>query len=494
MLENPAAPTQYPVKERAFGLAILVLSGMQLMSVLDGTVMILVVPRLQADFGMSASSANWVITSYALTYAGLMLLGGRVGDAFGRKKMFLLGVGLFTLSSLLCGLAINGGMLIGMRALQGIGAAFASPTALALVATTFAPGKARNQAIAIFGAMVGVGSVGGLVVGGALADVWWRGIFLINVPIGLLVFVGAMRCLRDTEHHRLSLDVRGAVLATIGVATLVFGGMEGPALGWGHPVIIGSLVAGGVLLITFIIAERNVDNPLLPWSLFSSQDRVATFLAVLLASGVMGGISVFGAQYVQNVLGYSALQAGLIFIPFTIGMGVGGALTSKLVMRIAPRILIGAGGGLAAVALLFGSTLDRTANLPTLLVLFLVIGTGVGIVLVIVPLCLIVGVEVTEIGPLSAVGQMLLAFGPALALGFLGPVVVSRTLALGGSNTVKPSAMNTAQLDALSSGYTLALFLCGVGVVLTLLIALAIRYTAAQVAQAQHAQEEAQQS
>lgn len=485
---------QYPVTQRAFGLAILVLSGMQLMSVLDGTVMILVVPRLQADFGMSASSANWVITSYALTYAGLMLLGGRVGDAFGRKKMFLLGVGLFTISSLLCGLAINGGMLIGMRALQGVGAAFASPTALALVATTFAPGKPRNQAIAIFGAMVGVGSVGGLVVGGALADVWWRGIFLINVPIGLLVFVGALRCLRDTGHHRLSLDVRGAVLATIGVATLVFGGMEGPVLGWGHPVIIGSLVTGGVLLITFVLAERNVDNPLLPWSLFSSQDRVATFLAVLLASGVMGGISVFGAQYVQNVLGYSALQAGLIFIPFTIGMGIGGALTSKLVMRVAPRILIGAGAGLAAVALVFGSTLDRTANLPTLLVLFLVIGTGVGIVLVIVPLCLIVGVEVTEIGPLSAVGQMLLAFGPALALGFLGPVVVSRSLALGGSNTIKPSVMNTSQLDALSGGYTLALFLCGVGVLLTLLIALAIRYTAAQVAQAQHAQEEAQQA
>ncbi|MFI6168378.1 MFS transporter [Nocardia sp. NPDC051052] len=485
---------QYPVTQRAFGLAILVLSGMQLMSVLDGTVMILVVPRLQADFGMSASSANWVITSYALTYAGLMLLGGRVGDAFGRKKMFLLGVGLFTFSSLLCGLAINGGMLIGMRAVQGVGAAFASPTALALVATTFAPGKARNQAIAIFGAMVGVGSVGGLVVGGALADVWWRGIFLINVPIGLLVFVGALRYLRDTGHHRLSLDVRGAVLATIGVATLVFGGMEGPVLGWGHPVIIGSLVTGGVLLITFILAERNVDNPLLPWSLFSSQDRVATFVAVLLASGVMGGISVFGAQYVQNVLGYSALQAGLIFIPFTIGMGIGGGLTSKLVMRVAPRILIGAGAGLAAVALVFGSTLDRTANLPTLLVLFLVIGTGVGIVLVIVPLCLIVGVEITEIGPLSAVGQMLLAFGPALALGFLGPVVVSRSLALGGSNTIKPSAMNTSQLDALSGGYTLALFLCGVGVLLTLLVALAIRYTAAQVAQAQHAQEEAQQA
>ncbi|MFC9896166.1 MFS transporter [Nocardia sp. NPDC127579] len=485
---------QYPVTQRAFGLAILVLSGMQLMSVLDGTVMILVVPRLQADWGMTASSANWVITSYALTYAGLMLLGGRVGDAFGRKKMFLVGVGLFTFASLLCGLALNGGMLIGMRALQGIGAAFASPTALALVATTFAPGKARNQAIAIFGAMVGVGSVGGLVVGGGLADVWWRGIFLINVPIGLLVLFGAQRCLRDTEHHRLTLDVRGAVLATFGVSALVFGGMEGPVLGWGHPVIIGSLVAGGVLLISFVLAERNVDNPLLPWSLFSSRDRVATFLAVLLASGVMGGISVFGAQYVQNVLGYTALQSGLIFIPFTIGMGVGGALTSKLAMRIAPRYLIAIGAGLAAAALLFGSTLDRTTNLPTLLVLFLMIGAGVGIVLVIVPLCLIVGVEVTEIGPLSAVGQMLLAFGPALALGFLGPVVVSRTLALGGSDTIKPKAMNTAQLDALSSGYTLALFLCGAGVLLTLLIALAIRYSAAQVAQAQHAQEEAQQA
>ncbi|MBP2190239.1 MFS transporter [Nocardia goodfellowii] len=485
---------QYPVKERAFGLAILVLSGMQLMTVLDGTVTILVVPRLQADFGMSASSANWVITAYALTYAGLMLLGGRVGDAFGRKRMFLVGVGLFAFASLLCGLAINGGMLIGARALQGVGAAFASPTAMALVVTTFAPGKARNQAIAIFGSMVGVGSVAGLVVGGALADVWWRGIFLINVPIGLLVMVGAMRCLKDTEHHRLTLDVRGAVLATIGVSALVFGGMEGPVLGWTHPAILGSLLGGAVLLVAFVVAEGTVDNPLLPWSLFGSRDRVATFVAVLLAAGVMGGISIYGAQYVQNVLGYTALQSGLIFIPFTIGMGIGGGLSSKLAVRVAPRWVIALGAGLAAAALLFGSTLDRSAHLPTLLVLFLVIGTGVGVVLVIVPLCLIVGVEVTEVGPLSAVGQMLMAFGPALALGFLGPVVVSRSLAMGGSDTVKPSDMNTTQLDALSSGYTLALFLCGVGVLLTLLIALTIRYSAAQVAQAQHAQEEAQQS
>ncbi|WP_194815633.1 MFS transporter [Nocardia sp. XZ_19_385] len=485
---------QYPVTQRAFGLAILVLSGMQLMTVLDGTVTILVVPRLQADFGMTASSANWVITAYALTYAGLMLLGGRVGDAFGRKRMFLVGVGLFTIASLLCGLAINGGMLIGARALQGVGAAFASPTAMALVVTTFAPGKARNQAIAIFGSMVGVGSVAGLVVGGALADVWWRGIFLINVPIGLLVMLGALRCLKDTEHHRLTLDVRGAVLATIGVSALVFGGMEGPVLGWTHPAILGSLITGVVLLIAFVVAEGSVDNPLLPWSLFGSRDRVATFLAVLLAAGVMGGISIYGAQYVQNVLGYTALQSGLIFIPFTIGMGIGGGLSSKLAVRVAPRLVIALGAGLAAAALLFGSTLDRSAHLPTLLALFLVIGTGVGVVLVIVPLCLIVGVEQTEVGPLSAVGQMLMAFGPALALGFLGPVVVSRSLALGGSDTVKPNDMSNTQLDALSSGYTLALFLCGTGVLLTLLIALTIRYSAAQVAQAQHAQEEAQQA
>jgi len=240
--------TSHPSATRAVALAMLVLSGLQLMVVLDGTVANLALAPLQSDLGLSDAGRNWVLTSYALAFGGLMLLGGRLGDSYGRKRMFMGGVGLFTLASLLCGLATGEAMLIGARALQGVGAAVASPTALALVATTFAAGPARNRAIAVFAAMTGVGSIAGLILGGALTQVSWRWIFLINVPIGVLIVVLAAIALRETVSERLALDVPGAVLATLGCTGLVFGLTEGPELGWASPSVIGAIVAGFVLL------------------------------------------------------------------------------------------------------------------------------------------------------------------------------------------------------------------------------------------------------
>ncbi|MBF6212555.1 MFS transporter [Nocardia puris] len=483
---------QYPVTQRAFGLAILVLSGLQLMVVLDGTVVIFALPRLQDQMGLSSAGSAWTVTSYGLTFAGLMLLGGRLGDAFGRKRMLIVGVGVFTLASLVCGLAQGAGMLIGARAVQGAGAAIAAPAALALVATTFAPGPARNQAIAIVGSMVGIGSVGGLVVGGALTEVSWRWIFLINVPIGALIVLGAVYCLADTGHHRVTLDIRGAVLGTLACAAIVFGATEGPQFGWTSPVIIGSIAGGLILLVIFVLAERNVNDPLLPWSLFDSRDRVTTFLLILLAGGVLGAMTYFVAQFMQNVIGYSPLQAGLASIPFTIGIGVGGALASKLAMLVAPRWLLTGAATVLAIGLLFGSTLDGDVSyLPTLLILLLVIGFGVGIAMVVAPLCVLVNVPPSDIGPLAAVGQMFMNLGTPMAIGVLTPIAVSRTLSLGGT-TGKASEMNPAEIAALGSGYTFVLAVCAGIAVLIGLIALTLRFTPQQVAQAHHAQEEAQ--
>ncbi|WP_328403838.1 MFS transporter [Nocardia sp. NBC_00403] len=491
---DSAASVQYPVTQRAFGLAILVLSGLQLMVVLDGTVVILALPRLQDELGLTSSGSAWMVTAYGLPLAGLMLLGGRIGDSFGRKRMFIVGVALFTLASLLCGLAQNEAMIIAARAIQGTGAALAAPTAFALVASTFAPGTVRNQAFAIFGSMMAVGSVGGLVIGGALTEVSWRWIFLINVPIGVLIILGAVYRLRDTTHQRLTLDVRGAVLGTLACAALVFGATEGPEFGWSSPVIVGALVGGAVLLFVFVFAERRVDNPLLPWSLFDHRDRVATFLAILLASGVLGATTYFAGLFIQNVVGYSPLVAGIAFIPFTIGAGLGTALSSRLAMWIAPRWLLSAGAGILVGGLLFGSTLDRGVQyVPTLLGLFVMIGLGIGMAIVLIPLCVLVGVAPADIGPLSAVGQMFLNLGTPIAIGLLAPVAASRTLALGG-RTGSPTGMTVAELDALGSGYTLVLFVAAVGALLVGLVAMTLRYTAADVAQAQHAQEEAQQS
>ncbi|EME52275.1 MFS transporter [Rhodococcus ruber BKS 20-38] len=491
-MAETSSPVSYPVTTRALGLAIVVLSGLQLMVVLDGTVANLALAPLQEDLGLSDAGRNWVLTSYALSYGGLMLLGGRLGDAFGRKRMFIAGVGLFTVASLLCGLAVNEGTLVAARALQGVGAAVASPTALALVATTFAPGPARNQAIAIFAAMTGVGSIAGLIIGGALTEVSWRWIFLINVPIGILIVTLAVIALRETAAERLPLDVPGAVLATLGCTGLVFGLTEGPEMGWSSPAVVGALLAGTALLAVFLVVERRAENPLLPFVLFRNPDRVATFVAIFFAGAVMFSLAAFVALFVQDILGYSPLQAGLAFVPFAFGLGAAAAVASKLAVRVRPRWLVVTGALIMAVSLLYGSTMSHTvAYVPTLFVLVLVVGFGVGLAVVPLPLCAIAGVGSHEIGPLAAIAQVAQTLGGPIGLAVIGAMATSRTLSLGGTSGAVAD-MDPAQLYALGEGYLFALVGCAVCAVIAGAAALFIRFTPEQVAQAQEAEKAAQ--
>src|ERR1700752_473898 len=210
-----------PLSSSVLGVAIIAITGMQLMSTLDGTIVIVALPRMQAALDLSDVTKSWIITAYVLTFGGMLLLGGRIGDAIGHKRAFLSGVGVFTIASLVCGLANDGITLIVARAVQGTGAAVAAPTGLALIATTYAVGHARNQAMAVSAAMQGVGLVLGLVLGGLLTRVSWRRAFLINVPIGIVIIVIAVHRLGETHHERLKLDITGALLATLGCASAV---------------------------------------------------------------------------------------------------------------------------------------------------------------------------------------------------------------------------------------------------------------------------------
>lgn len=488
------ADTSHSSTTRAVALATLVLSGLQLMVVLDGTVANLALAPLQSDLTLSDAGRNWILTSYALAFGGLMLLGGRLGDSYGRKRMFIVGVTLFTVASLLCGLATSGPMLIGARALQGVGAAIASPTALALVATTFPAGPARNRAIAVFAAMTGVGSIAGLILGGALTQVSWRWIFLINVPIGVLIVVLAGIALRETVSERLSLDVPGAVLATLGCTGVVFGLTEGPGLGWGSPAVIGALVAGFVLLGVFLLVERRAENPLLPFVLFRNKDRVATFVAIFFAGAVMFSLAAFVALFVQDILGYTPLAAGLAFVPFAFGLGGAAAVSSKLVARIQPRWLVVTGSTIMTASLLYGSTMDETVQyFPTLFVLVLVVGFGVGLAVVPLPLCAISGVGPHEIGPLSAIAQVAQTLGGPVGLGVIGAMAASRTMSLGGTSGAVAD-MTPAQLVAQGEGYMFALVGCAVCAVIAGIAALFMRFTPEEVAQAQAAEKVAQTS
>lgn len=275
--DTPAARPKAPawVPSRRFFAAVIAIAGMQLLATMDSTVAIVALPKIQDELGLSDAGRSWVITAYVLTFGGLMLLGGRLGDTIGRKRAFIAGVALFTIASILCGMAWNEATLVTARLLQGIGAAIASPTGLALVATTFPKGPARNAATAVFGAMTAVGSVMGLVVGGALTEVSWRWAFLVNVPIGLIMIYLARTTLRETNKERMKLDATGAILATLLCTAAVYGFSMGPEKGWTSPITIGSIVAAAVFGIAFIIVERTAENPVVPFVLFKDRNRSA---------------------------------------------------------------------------------------------------------------------------------------------------------------------------------------------------------------------------
>lgn len=475
-----------PLSSSVLGIAIVAITGMQLMSTLDGTIVIVALPRMQADLDLSDAAKSWVITAYVLTFGGLLLLGGRLGDAIGQKRAFVSGVGVFTIASLVCGVATDSATLIVARAVQGIGAAVAAPTGLALIATTYAVGQARNRAMAVSAAMQGIGSVLGLVLGGALTVVSWRLSFLINIPIGIVILVIAVTRLAETHIERLRLDLSGALLATAGCTAAVLVFTQGPSQGWANFWVLGAGVAAAVFLLAFLLVERSAANPLVPRAVFDNTSRVATFVAYFMAGGVMLTVSVMIGLLVQDVLGYSALRAGVCFIPFAIAMGAGNVLTSWLAALVAPRWLIIGAGSLVWAAMLFGSTLDRgVPYVPDLLTLFMVGGFGIGVISVVLPLCALAEVGPREIGPVSAITLMVYNLGGPVVLVIIQAVQTSRTLYLGGT-TGPVKNMTDSELAALGHGYTYSLLWVAAIAVLVGAAALFIRFSADQIARAQH--------
>ena len=478
-----------PLSSSVLGIAIIAITGMQLMSTLDGTIVIVALPRMQAELDLSDVSKSWVITAYVLTFGGLLLLGGRVGDAIGHKRAFLSGVGVFTIASLVCGLATDGITLIVARAVQGTGAAVAAPTGLALIATTYAVGNARNRAMAVSAAMQATGSVLGLVLGGALTVISWRLAFLINVPIGIVIIAIAVTRLAETHHERLKLDITGALLATLGCTAAVLVFTQGPPRAWVDPWVFGAAVAAAVFFVAFLIVERSAENPLVPFSVFDNRNRVMTFISLFLAGGVLLTLTVMIGLYVQDVMGYSALRAGICFIPFAAALGFGNVVSARIAPHIAPRWLIIGSGLLVLGAMLYGSTLNRgIPYFPDLVVPIVVGGFGIGLISVILPLCAVAEVGPREIGPVSAITLMVYNLGGPLMLVVIQAVQTSRTLYLGGT-TGPVKDMTPAQLDALDHGYTYSLLWVAAVAVLVGVAAFWIGFSARQIAVAQHTRE-----
>jgi EmrB/QacA subfamily drug resistance transporter len=366
------APGKQP-KELHLGWALVLISVAQLMVVLDGTIVNIALPFIQSDLHISDANLTWVVTGYALAFGSLLLLGGRLGDLYGRRRVFMIGLIIFGVASLLGGLATNEGLLLAARGLQGLGAALASPAALALIATTFPAGPQRNRAFAVYAAMSGAGAAVGLLLGGWLTGLdsfagldisGWRITLLINTPIGIAAALLAPRFLRESEPHKGWLDLPGAVTGTLGLLGLVYGFSRAGTEGWGDAWTVASLAAGAVILAVFLYIESKVEHPLLPSRVFLNRTRASSFGAMFLAPAAMFAMFFYLSQYIQNVMGYSPLEAGVAFLPFCVGLVAAAGIASNLINRFDARYLAGVGTLMAAGGLFWFAQLPYDTSFP----------------------------------------------------------------------------------------------------------------------------------
>jgi EmrB/QacA subfamily drug resistance transporter len=414
---------------RRLGLALLVIATAQLMVVLDATIVNVALPHIQQALGFSGSGLEWVVNAYAVTFGGLLLLGGRAGDILGRRRVFVFGLLLFSAASLLGGFATSQWWLLTARAVQGAGGAVIAPTALALITTNFPEGGERNRAFGVYAAMAGAGSAAGLVLGGVLTTyVSWRWVLFVNVPIGILVAAAAPRVLAESPRRPGGIDVAGAVTGTGGVALLVYG-LSKAATGpdgishWGDAQVLTSLAASVVLLVSFVLIERRSSRPLLPIRVLADRNRSGAYLIMLCISTGLFGLFFFLTLFIQNVLGYSAIRSGIAYLPFAIGVVIASALASQLMSRIGPRPLIVAGAAAVAGGMFWFSRLTEHAGYTSqLLGPMLVSSFGLGLVFVPLALVALHNVAEQDSGVASSLLNAAQQVGGAIGLALLGTV------------------------------------------------------------------------
>jgi EmrB/QacA subfamily drug resistance transporter len=403
--------------------------GAQLMIILDATVVNIALPHIQAGLHFSATSLSWVMNGYTLTFGGLLLLGGRAGDILGRRRMFLTGIAIFTLASLVGGLAPNAGVLLAARAVQGVGGALATPAVLALVVSGFPEGRERIRALAIYSGVVTAGGSLGLVLGGLITQ-WasWRWVLFVNVPVGVAVALLTPRFVTETPRAHGRFDLPGAVTSTAGVAALVYAFIRAASDGWGNHVAIGAFAVAAALLVTFVLNETRAPQPITPLRLFASVSRSGSFAARLLVVAGMFGMFFFLTQFLQDVLGFGALKAGVAFLPMT--------LLLFAVSRLAPRLIPRVGGWrlmvlgmlpvVAGMAWLSRVTPD-TAYWSGVFGPMVLLGAGMGVVFVPLTTASLAGVAPQDSGAASSMVNVMQQLGGSVGLAVLVAVFGTAT-------------------------------------------------------------------
>lgn len=456
---SPKAPTS-AARTAATGtapvLAVILIS--YFMILLDNSIIFTALPQIQDAMHYSATGLSWVQDAYTLVFGGLLLLGARAGDLLGRRRVFVFGLAVFSLASLLIGLAPSGWWLIAARALQGIGAAIVAPSSLSLLTASFPEGRARSKAVALYGATAGIGASLGLVIGGALATgISWRAGFFINVPIGAAMILLAPRYLPETARRNGRFDLLGAIGATTGVGALVFGIIHAADNGWTAPVTVASVAAGIVLLSAFVVVEHHAPQPIMPLHLFADRRRVGAYLTRMLFLGGMIGFFYFSTQFMQGVLGFSPVQAGLAFLPMTVVNFAVALLIPRITQRLGQGIPLAAGVLLTLAGMLWLSRVQVDSSYLEAVALPMVfIGIGQGLAFAPMTTFGISGVRGEDAGAASGLVNTFHQLGMALGLGVLVAVSAGSGAGMSTAGAILTARAGTA-LTAASALLALAL-------------------------------------
>jgi EmrB/QacA subfamily drug resistance transporter len=474
------APAGQPGGARGgrLGLTLAIVLCAQLMIILDATVVNIALPGISHGLHLSAAGLSWVLNAYSLTFGGLLLLGGRAGDILGRRRVFLWGIALFTLASLGGGLAVTAPELLAARALQGVGAALATPATLATIVASVPEGRARTRALALFTAVITGGASLGLVLGGMITQ-WasWRWVFFVNIPVGAAVLL-AGRFLPESVRRPGRFDVAGAVFSTGGVAALVYAFFRAASAGWGDPLTLATFGAAAILITAFALTEARTRQPVTPLRLFADRTRAASYVARVLVVGAMFGTFFFLSQFIQDVLGFSPVKTGLAFLPMTVMLFAVSRLAPRLMTRFGPKQLMLAGlapavGGLA----LLGQITPATTYWPGVLGPMLLMGFGMGLAFVPLTAASLAGVAPEDSGAASAMVNVTQQVGGALGLAAL--VTVYGRSAHAGPHHVATATSSLAQ-QAFSHGVAASFATAAIfDTIAILVILIAVRLRAA---------------
>jgi EmrB/QacA subfamily drug resistance transporter len=462
--------TTAPDPRRWWALALL--CGAFFMVILDAAIVNVALPSIQRELDFSRQGLQWVVSAYALTFAGLLLLGGRAADLLGRRRVFMIGVSLFTLASLLCGLAWSAEALIGARALQGVGAAIMTPTALSIITTTFQEGSERNKALGIWGSLGGVGATAAWLIGGPLVDgPGWGWIFFINVPLGvgaLFLIPVLIRESRDTTARR-SFDPAGALTVTGALFLLVYALVDAQDAGWGSAQTILLFAGSAALLAIFTAIEARHRAPLLPLRILRSRTLVGANLTMLLFGATVFGMPFVLTLYAQQVLGYSAVKFGATSVVFPVMAAIGSIIGQAIVLRVGFRPVASVG-----LALMIGGCVLLTqisvdgSYFGDLFPALVVFGPGVGLTFVTATIAALAGVREREAGLASGLSNTAFQIGAALGTAIVSTVLISRTEDFVSSN---PSAGPLVGLtEGFQAGFTAAIVFPTLGLIVALLM------------------------